>query len=68
MNPYMLLSRLQMDCEYFINTSKSFKHLWAGNPAAQIKKMKEVYNNLIEKPEWLSYDEILNYEKAMIPE
>lgn len=63
---YMLLGRLQTDCEYFLGWGNRLeKYLWAGNAADQIAKMKELYNGFTEKPEWLSYQEILDYEKAM---
>lgn len=66
---YMLLSRLQTDCEYFLGWGNRLeKYLWAGNVAEQIAKMKELYNGFTEKPEWLSYQEILNYETRMTGE
>jgi len=63
---YMMLSRLQQDCEYFLgNGNRSEKNLWAGNVDAQIKEMKRLWNILQEKPEWLSMEEILDYEEKM---
>ena len=62
---YMLLGRLQMDCEYYIKTSTCNKHLWAGNVTDQIFKMKQLWLQFRQKPEWLSFTEILNYEKQM---
>ena len=44
---YMMLSRLQMDCEYYLNFgNKNEKNLWALNEIKQIKKMFEIYNIL----------------------
>jgi len=66
---YMLLGRLQMDCEYYLNAgARGTKHLCYLNEKDQIAKMKELYNNFPEdkKPEWLSYDQILKYEEAML--
>ena len=64
---YMLLSRLQMDCEYFLNAgARNAKYLWALNEKEQIAKMKELHNGFTEKPEWLSFDQILKYEEAMV--
>lgn len=64
---YQLLSRLQQDCDYFLNNGQgSEKQLWAGNVVDQITKMKELWELLPEKPEWLSYDEILKYEDKML--
>jgi hypothetical protein len=63
----MLLSRLQQDCEYFIGHGYGVeKHLWAGSVEAQIAKMKELWNELSVKPEWLSLEEIEEYEKKML--
>ena len=63
---YMLLSRLKQDCDYFLkNGNRAEKHLWAGNVDGQIAKMKELYNKLPKKPEWLSMEDIENYEKEM---
>ena len=61
---YQLLSRIQMDCEYYLNTSKSEKHLWAGNTKDQITFMKAIWNSFQdnEKPDWLKLNEILEYE------
>lgn len=65
---YKLLGRLQADCEYYLNAgNKSEKHLWAGNVADQIAKMRELYDSLPEdsKPQWLTQDKIAEYESAM---
>lgn len=63
---YMLLDRLKQDCEYYLgNGNRNAKHLWAGNVDGQIAKMKELYNKLSKKPEWLSMKDIENYEKEM---
>jgi len=64
---YMLLGRLQADCEYFLGHGNgSENRLWAGNIEEQISKMKELWEKLPVKPEWLSYEEIENYEKEML--
>ena len=64
---YRLLSRLKSDCEYFLSTgARAEKHLWAGNVDEQIDKMRELYDLLPEKPEWLSKQDIDNYERQMI--
>ena len=63
---YMLLDRLKTDCEYFLgNGNRNEKHLWAGSVEAQINEMKKIWNNLKEKPEWLTMKDINNYEKLM---
>ena len=60
---YMLLGRCQEDCKTFINCN--IKHLWGITIRDHIKAMKDLYNNLEIKPEWLTMDEILEYEKQM---
>ena len=66
-NEYRLLSRLKSDCEYFLGTgARAEKHLWAGSVDEQIDKMRELYDLLPEKPEWLSKQDIDNYERQMI--
>jgi len=65
---YQLLSRMQMDCDYYLgNGNKSEKHLWAGNTTDQIETMKKIWNSFAvdQKPEWLTMEEILNYEQQM---
>lgn len=64
---YMLLSRLQQDCEYFLGFgNRCEKHLWADTPEEHIAKMKELYNGFKEKPEWISMEDIERYEKDML--
>lgn len=64
---YMLLARLKQDCGYFLGNGNGYEpHLWAGNVEDQIAKMKELYNKVPEKPEWLSMEDIDNYEKEML--
>ena len=63
---YALLDRLRADCDYFLGAGgRSEKHLWAGNVHAQIKKMRELYDALPEKPEWLTAEAIDRYAAQM---
>ena len=63
---YVLLDRLRADCQYFLGAGgRSEKHLWAGNVHAQIKKMRELYDALPEKPEWLTTEAIDRYAAQM---
>ena len=63
---YQLLSRLKADCDYFLGAGgRAEKHLWAGSVDAQIAKMRELYNALPEKPEWLTSEDIDRYESQM---
>lgn len=63
---YVLLDRLRADCDYFLGAGgRSEKHLWAGSVYAQIKKMRELYDALLEKPEWLTAEAIDRYAAQM---
>lgn len=68
-NPdYRLLGRLQADCEYFLGAgNRAEKHLWAGSVYAQIVKMRELYDALPQKPEWLTKEMIDDYAERMAP-
>lgn len=64
---YRLLSRMQSDCEYYLGYgNRCSKHLWAGNEVDHINFMKSIWNNLIRtgnpKPEWISFEQILDYQ------
>lgn len=66
---YMLLSRLQADCEYYLGNGRIYgDHLWAGNVKDQIAKMKELHNGFADnrKPEWLTMEQIEEYEVKML--
>ena len=63
---YRLLSRLKADCDYYLGAGgRAEKHLWAGSAEAQIAKMRELYDTLPEKPEWLTELDIDRYESQM---
>jgi hypothetical protein len=66
---YQLLSRLQGDCNYYLGYgNRSKKALWAEDEEEQILVMKLLWNSFphSEKPEWLTWDDILNYETEMV--
>jgi len=64
---YMMLSRLQSDCKYFLGYGKrSIRNLWADNIVEHIAEMKRLWNELIIKPEWLSLEKIIEYENNML--
>lgn len=65
---YMLLSRMMSDCNYYLGFGcRSSNRLWARQEKEQIEYMKAIWNSFPEdeKPEWLSFQEILDYEKQM---
>ena len=66
---YMMLSRLQTDVKYYLgNGGKHAKHLWAENEQEHIKEMKKIYNWFKDdkKPKWLTWEQILEYEKELV--
>ncbi|MFC7462051.1 LPD11 domain-containing protein [Hydrogenophaga defluvii] len=66
---YQLLARLQQDCEYYLGYgNRSAKHLWSTNETEQIAKMKALYDGFSEKPEWISLEDIAQYEAQMCPQ
>ncbi|MCD8084596.1 MAG: hypothetical protein LUE86_14085 [Clostridiales bacterium] len=68
---YQMLGRLKSDCDYFLGYGfRNEKDLWAGSVERQILKMKEIWNTFPAelKPEWLSMEEIDEYERKMSTE
>lgn len=66
---YSMLGRLKSDCDYALNYGKgSLRHLWAGNVKDQIAEMKRRWNEFAEdeKPEWLTIEQIEEYEQRLI--
>lgn len=66
---YMMLDRLKGDCEYFLgNGNRHKKHLYYEDEKKHIEAMKDIYNSFPynEKPEWLTYEQILEYEALMV--
>lgn len=65
---YSMLGRLKSDCDYFLgNGNRNERHLWAHSIDDQIAKMKELHNSFAddEKPEWLTMNQIDEYERKM---
>ena len=65
---YMMLGRLQSDCNYYLgNGGRYAPQLRAGDEKGQIEKMKELWSGFSDdkKPEWLTWEQILEYEKEM---
>lgn len=67
---YMMLNRLQMDCKYYLGYGNrhAANALWARDERLQIALMRELYDFVPEKPEWLTLAEIDGYEKEMLCE
>lgn len=65
---YQLLSRMKSDCDYYLgNGNRYAKHLWGEDEVKHIAYMKALWNSFGEngKPEWLTYDELLDYENKI---
>ena len=67
---YMMLSRLQSDCAYFLGNGNCYEpHLWAGNVPDHIDLMRGIWENAFtdsEKPEWLTLEQIEQYRADMM--
>lgn len=66
---YQFLDRFRSDCEYYLGYgNKCTNHLWANDEKEQIEAMKALWNSFShnQKPEWLTWEQILAYEKNMI--
>ncbi|TPG71514.1 hypothetical protein EEL31_09155 [Brevibacillus laterosporus] len=65
----MVLDRLRSDCDYYLGYGNRNKNrLYYNDEQRHIDQMKELYNSFPndKKPEWLTYEQILNYEKLMV--
>ena len=65
---YQMLDRMRTDCAYHLGNGQIFgSHLWAGNIEDQIDYMQQLWKSFDEdkKPTWLTWDQILQYEKDM---
>lgn len=64
---YMLLDRLRCDCKYYLGHGDRDANncLWAHDEQKQIDKMRELYDLLPVKPEWLTREQIDEYAAKM---
>ena len=66
---YMMLDRLRQDCDYYLNYGgRSVNALWSKDEKEQIANMKALWSTFPEKdkPEWLTWADILEYEQKML--
>lgn len=66
---YMLLDRMKQDCRYYLgNGGRCDKYLWSENAAEHIENMKALYNSFSDenKPEWLTMEDMEEFEKEML--
>lgn len=65
---YMMLGRLQRDCEYFLGFGYGCeKHLYYKNVNKHCDEMEKLWNSFSEadKPKWLTLEQIKKYRKQM---
>ena len=64
---YMLLSRMRSDCEYYLSHGNRSAAILNNDPRHHIDRMKELWKEFPEdgKPEWLTWEQILQYENAI---
>ena len=63
-----MLGRLISDCEYYLGYGyRDADKLWAHEEKEQIEKIKKIWLSFseLEKPEWLTWEQIIAYEKEM---
>lgn len=65
---YQMLDRLKSDCLYFLGYGdRNPKWLWGITVEKHIVAMKAIWHSFSsgEKPEWISWRDILDFEKQM---
>lgn len=65
---YQMLGRLKSDCDYYLGYGYRYSgHLWAKDEKEQINEMKKLWLAFAEeeKPEWLTWEQILEYKSKM---
>ena len=66
---YMMLSRLQMDCNYFLGNGNGYEgHLYYKTVEEHCDEMEKLYNSFTDddKPEWLTMEQIKEYREKML--
>ncbi|WP_072526581.1 LPD11 domain-containing protein, partial [Mycobacterium tuberculosis] len=61
--------RWRQDCDYYLgNGGRSSNVLWSKDEKQHIQNMKDLHNTFDEKdkPEWLTWEQILEYEIKMV--
>lgn len=61
---YMMLDRMRVDCEYY-KSAEHFNNSHASTIRETIEEMKRIWNKFPKdlKPNWITYEQILGYEK-----
>ena len=66
---YMMLSRLQMDCNYFLGNGNGYEgHLYYKSVEEHCDEMEKLWNSFSneDKPEWLTMEQIKEYREKML--
>ena len=64
---YMLLGRLASDCEYYLGWGGgAVEALYYHDERMHIEEMKKLYEKLPVKPEWLTLEQLKEYEKLLL--
>ena len=66
---YMMLSRLQMDCKYFLGNGNGYEgHLYYKSVEEHCDEMEKLWNSFAneDKPEWLTIEQIKEYREKML--
>lgn len=66
---YMLLDRLRSDCDYYLGHGNRYPgNLWGKDEKDHLEHMKSIWNDFSEdeKPEWLTWEKLQEYEKEML--
>ena len=66
---YQMLSRLQMDCDYFLGNGNGYEgHLYYKEVNEHCDEMEKLWNSFAEedKPEWLTMEQIKEYREKML--
>lgn len=66
---YMMLGRLQSDCDYYLgHGNRDPSKLWDKDEKDHLEHMKTVWNSFSEeeKPQWLTWEQLKEYEKEML--
>lgn len=63
---YMMLDQMRSGCDYFLGWGNgSLTHILENSIHSHIEEMKRIHNLLLVKPEWLTYEQIEEYEINM---
>jgi alkanesulfonate monooxygenase SsuD/methylene tetrahydromethanopterin reductase-like flavin-dependent oxidoreductase (luciferase family) len=60
---YMMMSRLQLDCEAYIYGDRMERDLYYGNAKEHIQAVRELWDSFTTKPEWLPLSKLEEYER-----